>query len=188
MVRLEKGTIAPAFAGMTPQGEKISLTALDGVPIWLAFYRYAGCPLCNLHLYEASLQLDTMPRTDLAMIAVFESSHEKFANVHHWVCSVPLKLVSDPKKKLYETFGVDARLSALLQPTVLTSLFRAFRKGFRQGAIGGDLGQVPGHFLIDEKGRIEHAHYGRHIDDHIPWSTIQGFLSKRAAPKTKKAL
>lgn len=187
MVRLEKGTKAPAFAGMTPQGEKVSLTALEGRPIWLAFYRYAGCPLCNLHLYEASLQLDTMPRTDLAMIAVFESSHEQFGNIPHWVCSVPLTLVSDPKKKLYETFGVDARLSAVFQPTVVSSLFRAFRKGFKQGAITGELGQVPGHFLIDETGTIEQTYYGRHIDDHMPWETIQAFVDKRVAPKLKKA-
>lgn len=178
--RLEVGMKAPALEGMTPRGEKFSLAESRGLPVWLAFYRYAGCPLCNLHLYESSLWLDSMPRSDLKMIAVFESAGEKFEDVGAWDCSVPLTLISDPEKKHYETFGVDARLLAAFTPVVVPRLIRALRQGFRQGPIGGELGQVPGHFLIDETGVIEQAYYGRHIDDHMPWPTIQAFVEKRA--------
>ena len=179
MAPLTVGTQAPAFTALRHDGQKVRLAEFEGQAVWLIFYRYAGCPLCNLHLMELSLWLDALNAKDLTILGVFESSPEEFGRVRPMVGPIPFVMLSDPSKKLYAQYGVESRLGAALRPNWIPSWVKALTKGIKQGPLTGEVGQVPGHFLIDEQGVIRRAHYGRHIDDHIDWSEVQSFLAER---------
>jgi peroxiredoxin len=51
-MRLDSNTPAPAFTGALIGGGSLSLSDLRGRPVLLKFYRFAECPVCNLHVRE----------------------------------------------------------------------------------------------------------------------------------------
>jgi len=48
--------------------------------------------------------------------------------------------------------------------------------GFYPGKTEGDRSIVPANFLIDEKGEIQKAYYGKHIGDHLSMKQINQFI------------
>src|SRR5215510_9465080 len=52
MMRLTTGSPAPDFAAESIGGRRVSLEQLRGRPLLLKFYRFATCPVCNLHMHQ----------------------------------------------------------------------------------------------------------------------------------------
>jgi len=46
----EAGEAFPVFAGINIHGAPVTIPAADGRLTHLQFRRFAGCPVCNLHL------------------------------------------------------------------------------------------------------------------------------------------
>ena len=61
---------------------------------------------------------------------------------------------------------------------VIWKLMLSQWNGFKQGAINGDLGSVPAHFLVGKNGNVETAFYGRHFADHIDLHTVARFIRR----------
>lgn len=184
-IELRPGMPAPDFVALTSEGMKVRFSEFLGEPIWLIFYRYAGCPLCNLHIMSLTLRREIVEDKGLKVVAVFESEPEDFTRVTRIPPKQTFHLLADPKKKVYELYGTESRLSGLASPKAGLSLLKAFGAGFKQGKISGDIGQIPASFLINPEGIIETIHYGRHVDDHIPWQTVSDFAaSLMSRPKT----
>ncbi len=174
---LKVGDKAPDFIGVTYRGESFDIQALRGKLIWLIFYRYPQCPLCNLHLKALARRMEKYHSQELEVVAVFESGPEKFAvkNLPH----PGIHMLSDPNKVLYRLFETDVSLKAVFRPSVVGNLFKAILSGNSQGPIDGELGQVPASFLIAEDGIIEKIYYGKTIADHIPFSEVESFIQNR---------
>lgn len=51
-MRLKVAEQAPKFIGETQKGDSISLGSFQGKNVFLKFFRYASCPMCNLLLQE----------------------------------------------------------------------------------------------------------------------------------------
>ena len=49
-MRLTVGQPAPSFIATTWDGRPVSLSDFEGQKLWLAFFRYAACPLCNVRV------------------------------------------------------------------------------------------------------------------------------------------
>jgi hypothetical protein len=158
------------------------LTAVGGavVPIpdperlvHLQFRRFAGCPICSLHLREIVRRHDEIVAAGVREVVVFHSTAEELAEY-----DLPFAVIADPGKKLYAEYGVQASPRALLNPRVYGPLLRAVSRS--AGAIlrgrergpsasqpGGRLG-LPADFLIGPDGRTLARKYGRHAYDQ--WS------------------
>lgn len=144
--------------------------------VHLQFRRYAGCPICNLHLRSFATRNADIERAGVKEVVVF---HSPVAAMAPYQGSLPFDAVADPEKKLYKRFGVEASLRSLLSFRALLDALKgmASTKPARTRE-GGAIG-LPAEFLIGSDGRILAAHYGRHAADH--WSPDE-MLALVAAP------
>lgn len=162
--------------------ELIELTTIHGdqvkIPdqkhlIHLQFRRYAGCPVCNLHLRSVAKRHSEIVAAGINEVVVFYSTRETMLEFQNML---PFAAIADPEKKLYGKFGADRRMSPLaaLNPrSWFTALNAIARSPSLKGAKGNGESTMglPSDFLIDPIGRILALNYGERVDDH--WSVDQ---------------
>ncbi|HTJ95286.1 MAG TPA: peroxiredoxin-like family protein [Pararobbsia sp.] len=143
--------------------------------IHLQFRRFAGCPVCDLHLHSIAQRHDEIVSARVLEVAVFHSSAD---DLRPFTAALPFAVVADPQKKLYAEFGAEASPRALLNPRAWLPILRGLLRSIGRVLLGrqpvtsvnpegGVLG-LPADFLIDRDGRILACHYGTHIYDQ--WS------------------
>jgi hypothetical protein len=143
--------------------------------VHLQFRRFAGCPVCNLHLRSIVRRLPEITAAGVREVVVFHSSA---ADLREHVRDLPFVVVPDPHKRLYREFGVESSRRALLNPRVWPAILRAvatatwalLRGRERPPALnpaGGRLG-LPADFLIAPDGTVLAAKHGEHAYDQ--WS------------------
>lgn len=175
--RLKVGEQAPDFEVETLDGTKVSTSELRGKPVWLAFFRYAACPLCNFRVHQL---LSVWPKTfadrDFVMLGVFQSPSRKLEGLvkRH---DPPFKIVSDPGLELYAKYHLEKSMAGFMG--------KDMREGMKGAAAAGipllrpwdgPATRVPADFLIDAHGMIQHAFYGENIAQHIPFEDVSTFL------------
>ncbi len=183
MPRLSPGDFAPALEGLDHAGATVSLAALRGRPVLVAFFRYASCPLCNLRVHQLRQARPELARKGLAIIAVFQSPPASIA-AYVGRQAVEFPLVGDPTMTLYRRWGVEKSWAGLLRATVFhfgTGL-RAIRQGFLPGRIDGPMHRLPADFLVDAEGRLAEVFYATHIGEHLPLPVIHARLDAWTAP------
>lgn len=131
--------------------------------IHLQFRRFAGCPICSLHVRSFARGLPRLEAAGVTSVAFFHSSAESLRPYH---ADLPFPVVPDPGRIWYRAFGVERSLRSLLDP-------RAWGAGVR-GLVGapsnplagegGHLG-LPADFLVASDGHLLGVHYGAHADD-----------------------
>jgi hypothetical protein len=139
--------------------------------VHLQFRRFAGCPVCNLHLRSIVARHDEILAVGVREVVVFHSSADE---LRQHTADLPFAVIADPGKVLYREFGVEAGRRALLNPrawgpivlAVVTALRRRDRTPSPNPA-GGRLG-LPADFLIAPDGRVLAEKHGAHIYDQ--WS------------------
>ncbi|NUT46616.1 MAG: AhpC/TSA family protein [Saccharothrix sp.] len=141
--------------------------------VHLQFRRFAGCPVCNLHLRTIVQRHDEITAHGVTEVVVFHSS---VAELRPQVGDLPFAVVGDPEKRLYVEFGVESSPRSVLDPRawgamvggVLRDLGPVLR-GRRPlpKAEGGRLG-LPADFLIAPDGSVVAERRGRHAYDQ--WS------------------
>lgn len=136
--------------------------------VHLQLRRFAGCPICSLHLRSFARRHDELVAAGVVEIAVFHSSAEDLEKVH---AQQPFAIVPDPEKLLYAELGLGTSPRALLHPGALAAATRALLSGAAShptaGRADGSFG-LPGDFLIAPSGHIVALHRGAHADDQ--WS------------------
>jgi hypothetical protein len=154
----------------------------------LQFRRYAGCPVCNLHLRSITWRHEEILAAGILEVVVFHSSAETMLEFQG---ELPFAAIADPEKKLYSEFGVVrmspiVALTTALSPRSWLAAGRALRlaPSLRGAAGKGEehLG-LPADFLIGPGGRVLAAKYGKYVDDH--WSVDELLdLAKNARQMT----
>ena len=87
--------------------------------------------------------------------------------------NIPFPLISDPKGRLYNAFGLKkVSTLELLSPSVAFKAIMAITKGHTVGVPIGDVHQLPGVFIINTKGLIVYSHFGSDPSDHPDPDTI----------------
>jgi peroxiredoxin len=143
--------------------------------VHLQFRRFAGCPVCDLHLRSVAKRHDEIMSAGIREVAVFHSAAH---DLRPFTAELPFAVVADPHKTLYTAFGVEASPRALLSPRAWVPILRGVIRSVgrvlsgRQPVTtfhpeGGKLG-LPADFLIDTDGRVLACKYGEHIYDQ--WS------------------
>lgn len=133
--------------------------------VHLQLRRFAGCPICSLHLRSFARRHDEIVAAGVVEVAVFHSSAQDLRAVH---AEQPFAVVPDPERLLYQELGVGRSASAMLKPAVWMAAARALKAGASAapsaGHSDGTFG-LPGDFLIGSDGRILTAYRGSHADD-----------------------
>jgi peroxiredoxin len=160
------------------------LTAVSGPPVTipdpgrlvhLQLRRFAGCPVCNLHLRSVVRRHEEIEAAGVREVVVFHSSADELAE---HTADLPFAVIADPGKRLYAEFGVESSVRALLSPRVWAPVVRGVTRsawqivrGRARGPAlfppGGRLG-LPAELLIAGDGRVVAAKYGEHAYDQ--WS------------------
>jgi hypothetical protein len=160
------------------------LVAVDGpavaVPdrerlIHLQFRRFAGCPVCNLHLRSVLRRHDEIQAAGVREVVVF---HAPADELREHTGDFPFAFIADPDKRLYAEFGVESARRALLHPRTwgamvwgsLRALWGVARRRERAPSLnpyGGRFG-LPADFLIASDGRVLASKHGEHAYDQ--WS------------------
>lgn len=173
---VQTGQLVPAFSGTSFKGEPIDLEAYRGRKVWVGFYRWASCPLCNLRMKELLAIHDRFAAQGIQHIAVFQSPPETIAT-YVGAQDPPFPLIADPDLVLYDRFGVRPSWRAMFYPRVIWRAIQATFAGLLSLKIDGPKAMVPADFLIDPEGLVYQAYYGEAISDHIPFEDVDAFAA-----------
>jgi peroxiredoxin len=172
--RLAPGAIIARRELVTISGNPILVP--DGRQlVHLQFRRFAGCPVCNLHLRSIVRRQDELRAAGIHEVVVFHSSAEA---LRAYEAELAFAIVADPDKRLYAEFGVEAAPRALLDPRawgpILRAILLAIWASLRRrrpvptvNPLGGRFG-LPADLLIASDGRVLACKYGDHAYDQ--WS------------------
>lgn len=157
--------------------------------VHLQFRRFAGCPMCDLHLRSIAKRHDELAAAGIREVAVFHSPAEELRA--HGAAGLPFPVIADPTKRLYVEFGVEAAPRALFSPPAWVPVARAITLAVLRMFVGrsrppalhqphGRLG-LPADFLIASDGTILACHYGEHVYDQWSVDDVLRHASARSA-------
>ncbi len=143
--------------------------------VHLQLRRFAGCPVCNLHLRSIVVRHSEIVSRGIREVVVF---HGRDDELREYGAGVPFSIVGDEHKALHRELGVGSSVRSLFDPRVWPTIVRAIFRSLveiirgRERApsarpTGGRFG-LPADFLIDTDGRVLACKYGEHADDQ--WS------------------
>jgi alkyl-hydroperoxide reductase/thiol specific antioxidant family protein len=132
--------------------------------VHLQFRRFAGCPICNLHLRSFIRRHDELWVHGIHEVAVF---HSPKSAMLEYQTSGAFPVIADPDKALYKAFGVETSILSVLNPRTWPAAIKGiFLAGPRLPSRGESSLGLPADFLIDTSGKIVALKYGRHASDH----------------------
>jgi peroxiredoxin len=172
--RIAAGEVIAARTFRSVSGETIPVPDGERM-VHLQFRRFAGCPVCNLHLHSMVRRQAEIVAAGIREVVVFHSSEE---DLRSYAGGLPFAVIADPGKRLYVEFGVESSVLSLLDPRAWWTIVRAVLRSTvgvvrRHDRIpplrplGGRFG-LPADFLIASDGRVVTTNYGVHADDQ--WS------------------
>lgn len=157
-------------------GSYFDLDSLKGRPFMLSFFRFASCPFCNLRMHELVTRLDELSG-NFTIVAVFDSpldNLQRHAEKHR----APFPILADESNRYYQLFGIEHSVAGVLKGMFLRMprmLYGMFFKGYLPLTIKGSMTTMPADFLIDARGVIQMAYYGRDEGDHLPFEQVKDF-------------
>jgi peroxiredoxin len=165
MRRFKAGDYLPTLALKSINRGKISIPVDSGIT-HVQFRRFAGCPMCNLHLHQFNTRANELAKENIHEVVVFHSTAERLIEFQS---DSQFAMIADPGKQLYRQFAVQESIWAIAHPIALFTAIFAFISGHR-GTPNSDesIKGLPGEFLINAQGEMIAVHYGRHGSDH--WS------------------
>lgn len=165
-------------------GESVIVPDPTGALTHLQFRRFAGCPICNLHLRSTIARIDEINAAGIREVVVFHSTTDELRKYQD---DMPFPVIGDPNKTLYQRFGVEASAKAVLNPRA----WRALPGGWRHAIAGavahrrgplplaptnGNLG-LPADLLITADGTVAAVKYGVHAYDQWSVDELVGLAS-----------
>lgn len=168
-VSLVKAQLTPSFSTKDVYGNEVSDSLLKGKRTYLSFQRNAGCPICNLYVHGLLQQKQELAQKGIDVILVYESSTE---NLRKYLDgeSFPFAFVSDPKNKLYNTFGVEKSMGKIMKGMfhgAMSKIAKGKKLFHNKIAMDGDNATIEAGFLIGPDKKIVKAYYGKYVGDQL---------------------
>jgi hypothetical protein len=162
--RRQPGERLPPLRFCSVQGPPVELPGADLVH--LQFRRFAGCPVCNLHLQTFARAQQRLSDGGVLTVAFFHSTLEQ---MKPYQGQLPFPCVPDPNRRWYDFFGVEQSLFAVAHPRVVGAALKGLLTAPSNPFVGGtDQTGLPADILVDRSNVIMAAHYGSHANDQ--WS------------------
>lgn len=174
--RIKVNDKAPTFTAIDVRGTKIDFEKYKGKKVFLAFFRYASCPVCNFRMHDVLENYDQIKASGYEIIAVYESTN-KTLNEFLKDENVPFPIIGDSELVLYKKYRVEKSfwrtISSIFDKKVTSNKTKG-KELFKGKKLkkDGNLTRIPADFLIDENGIITTAYYGTDIGDHLPLEQI----------------
>ncbi|MES2749296.1 MAG: redoxin domain-containing protein [Patescibacteria group bacterium] len=175
--KLKDGDVAPYFSVVDINGGKVEINKDNGKKILLSFFRYSGCPWCNLAIYRLTEMAPELESQGVKVVCFVQSKQEDIVKnvINRHDVKPPFNLVPDPDKIIYGLYGVEE--SALKYFTSLRKLpewiYSSYKLHYKQPEVDGSVTLVPAQFLIDSDGTIIKVHYGTDYADDMTYSEIK---------------
>lgn len=174
--KLKEKDKAPDFKMTSAQGALINLDNLKGKTVLLAFFRFAGCPVCNFRMHELMENYESLKAKNIEVVAIFESGNETL-KAYLNDSPVAFPVISDSTLVLYKKYSTDKSMFKMMRTMFKKKPKAEMKKGeslfngkkYKQD---GSMTRIPADFIIDKYGFIKIAHYGKFIGDHIPLETL----------------
>jgi peroxiredoxin len=161
--QLHSGDLFPTTKLKNIHGAEVDIPDAQTRIVHLQFRRFAGCPICNLHLQSFVLRHKDLEAAGIHEVVVF---HSPDSSLLPFQGHFPFDVIGDPQKKLYAEFGVQSSIYSILNPGAWSAMFKGH--GIKDKPAGepegGPLG-LPADFLIAPDGKVIASHYGRHAYD-----------------------
>lgn len=160
----------------TINGEMMNTTNLRGKRYMLTFFRFAGCPFCNLRMHELSSRFNELG-DNFTIVAIFDSPIEnlkKHSVRHH----APFHVVADEENIYYKQYSIRQSFAGLLRGAITrfpSVMYALVVKRYIPLPIKGKLTTMPASFLVDENGIIQLAHYANDPGDHVDFEQVKAF-------------
>jgi len=178
-MRIQPGAPAQDFSVHDVNGQPHSLARYRGHSLLLQFYRYAGCPMCDLRLHDFARQYPALADRGIRVVAFFHSSSNRLRR-HLQTRGLPFPVVGDPSMAVYRAYGVEASalrlLGSIAKPGFYRDWLRSMRHGY-WGSVDWRMTTMPADFLIDDNSIVRRVHYGGDIGDHMPVADILDALT-----------
>lgn len=178
-MRINSPAQAPDFEIHDIHGRQVRLSELRGKRVMLSFFRDAGCPFCNLRVYELSNEYAALQAQGMEVVVFFRSANEE---VQRFVARRPrpFRVVADPQMAVYRPYGIERSMLGMLRAMMrrMPRLMQGLRLG-QSRLPAGDPSLMPADFLIDERGYVRRAYYGRDLGDHLPMAEVHAFAARR---------
>ena len=135
----------------------------------------AGCPVCNFQVHELLTKADSLQKTNLAVVLVYESTKEHMLSYLNQDEPMPFTFIADPQQQLYNLYGVQGGMGKIIKGMFHGAMGKVkqgkklFRSPMKQD---GHASTVGADFLIDPQGRILDAHYSQFLGDHLTTAQI----------------
>jgi peroxiredoxin Q/BCP len=184
--KFKRGQQAPEFTATDVKGNTIRLSDYSKKSVLLVFFRYAGCPWCNLAIHRLALEYPMLKKENCEVIAFVQSDKKSIdENIYgrHEV-KPRFPIVADPDKEFYSLYGVHSSVKAGIKSVrVIPQWIHAVRKhGFKQKGIDGDLFLVPASFLVASRTqKIVKADYGTSFYEFESFFNIYELLTFKQA-------
>ena len=120
MTHLKAGDTVEPHQLSALSGETVSVPDAGHV-VHLELRRFAGCPVCNLHLRSFVVRNDELKTAGIREVVVFHSSPE---DLRKYQAELPFDVIPDPDKTLYAEFGVESKPKAILTPADWPAIFK----------------------------------------------------------------
>lgn len=178
-MRLTIGTPAPTFVKNDLRGDVLDLQAmLKEKPVWIGFFRFAACPLCNLRVHQMVGEWKRFEPL-CQFIGVFQSpgsAFEGFLSKH----TPPFWVVSDPELELFNGYAIEnSLLKAVFHPQGLKDGLAAQKAGFSSSLSDPKHGaslRIPADFIVARDGTLAAARYGGFVSDSMPFDEAEATL------------
>ena len=144
-MRLEPGDKAPAFALLDDTGKTVKLSDFNGKSVLLYAYPAAMTPGCTKQACDFRDNLKAFAKHDLVIIGISPDKPEKLAKFREHD-DLTFTLLSDPDKKVLASYGAFGE--KMMYGKTVTGVIRST-------------------FVIDPKGKIEHAFYNVKATGHV---------------------
>ncbi|GAC1499382.1 MAG: hypothetical protein NVS1B10_02020 [Candidatus Saccharimonadales bacterium] len=180
-MRLSNGQKAPAFKVKDIYGTDVLLTDYKNKKLLICFFRYAGCPFCNLVMHGIIDHYSWLNNQGLEVLAFIQSPAEAILEYpqNQVAPKAPFPLIADPKRQIYNKYGVETSLAGSLKSLAKSPLeLRALtKKKLPQGKIDGNILLMPAFFLVNKDQILYRTFYGANFGDSIPFVEIVDFLT-----------
>lgn len=172
------GQSFPRLHAKNIHGVEVSIPSSEA---WthLQFRRFAGCPICNLHLQAIVARHQEIIEAGIREVVVF---HSRDAELLPYQGHFPFDVLGDSTKALYRKYGVESSISAFLSLKAWAAAVEGFfrkdkpsQKGVPKGGIAG----LPADFLISSDGTVKAVHYGTHAFDQWTVDQLLGLRRSR---------
>lgn len=144
-MRLETGDKAPAFALLDDTGKTVKLSDFRGQRVLLYAYPAAMTPGCTKQACDFRDNLKAFSKQDLVIIGISPDKPEKLAKFREHD-ALTFTLLSDPDKSVLSSYGAFGE--KMMYGKTVTGVIRST-------------------FVIDAKGKIEHAFYNVKATGHV---------------------